>query len=117
MDSSMIHEVLYSLDKKMGHTFIPYFYCLVYILILKTPKKLKLFFHFQYGDIQALVMSPKKNGSALIEFKDRQAAVSIIWILHILFTFFFDFDNNYYSQLFFRLSVKNQQFVIDLKAD
>ncbi|CAH1974638.1 unnamed protein product [Acanthoscelides obtectus] len=28
----------------------------------------------KYGDVQALVMSPKKAGSALVEFKDRKAA-------------------------------------------
>uniref|UniRef100_A0A6P7G3A6 DnaJ homolog subfamily C member 17 n=1 Tax=Diabrotica virgifera virgifera TaxID=50390 RepID=A0A6P7G3A6_DIAVI len=28
----------------------------------------------KYGDIQALVMSPKKKGSALVEFKDKAAA-------------------------------------------
>ncbi|CAG9816386.1 unnamed protein product [Phaedon cochleariae] len=28
----------------------------------------------KYGDIQALVMSPKKTGSALVEFKDKKAA-------------------------------------------
>ncbi|KAG5893661.1 hypothetical protein JTB14_028815 [Gonioctena quinquepunctata] len=28
----------------------------------------------KYGDIQALVMSPKKRGSALVEFKDKQSA-------------------------------------------
>ncbi|XP_030745942.1 dnaJ homolog subfamily C member 17-like [Sitophilus oryzae] len=28
----------------------------------------------KYGDIQALVMSPKKKGSALVEFKDKKAA-------------------------------------------
>lgn len=35
-------------------------------------------FTFQYGDIVALVVSPKKNGSALVEFKTKDAAVSLL---------------------------------------
>lgn len=32
----------------------------------------------KYGDITALVMSSKKTGSALVEFKTRRGAVSVI---------------------------------------
>nr|CAD7434296.1 unnamed protein product [Timema monikensis] len=38
------------------------------------PRKLVPSFSTQYGDIVALVISSKKNGSALVEFNNRQAA-------------------------------------------
>ncbi|KAL1513110.1 hypothetical protein ABEB36_002572 [Hypothenemus hampei] len=38
-----------------------------------TPELLHRFLS-KYGEIQALVMSPKKRGSALVEFKDQKAA-------------------------------------------
>lgn len=35
-----------------------------------------IYFLLQYGDIMALVISPKKKGSALVEFKTKRGAVS-----------------------------------------
>jgi hypothetical protein len=39
-----------------------------------------MFFLLQYGEIVALIMSPKKKGSALVEFKTKEACVSIAMI-------------------------------------
>lgn len=40
-----------------------------------TPVLLKPIM-FQYGDVMNLIISSKRNGSAIVEFKDRGAAVS-----------------------------------------
>jgi hypothetical protein len=42
-----------------------------------------MFFLLQYGEIVAVIMSPKKKGRALVEFKTKEAAVSIAVIFPI----------------------------------
>lgn len=39
-----------------------------------------MFFLLQYGEIVALIMSSKRKGSALVEYKTKEAAVSIALI-------------------------------------
>lgn len=52
--------------------------CLSKVNNIKTRVgyKLILLNLFQYGDIHVLVMSPQRKGSALVEYKTRQGAVS-----------------------------------------